>query len=63
MRFLKRKRFWSFTVVAQQWGEFSGIEPNPQYDTLMQAVTVIREQGYDYLLAVGFILPMSLGTY
>ncbi|MEF1218893.1 iron-containing alcohol dehydrogenase, partial [Photobacterium damselae] len=29
------------------------IEPNPQYDTLMQAVTVIREQGYDYLLAVG----------
>ncbi|MFG0904429.1 iron-containing alcohol dehydrogenase [Photobacterium damselae] len=36
-----------------QWGEFSGIEPNPQYDTLMQAVTVIREQGYDYLLAVG----------
>ncbi len=36
-----------------QWGEFSGIEANPQYDTLMKAVTLIKTQGYDYLLAVG----------
>ncbi|NLS12173.1 iron-containing alcohol dehydrogenase [Vibrio sp. SM6] len=35
------------------WGEFSGIEPNPQYDTLMQAVAKIQNEGYDFLLAVG----------
>lgn len=35
------------------WEEFGGIEPNPQYDTLMKAVELIREEGYDYLLAVG----------
>ncbi|WP_105903507.1 iron-containing alcohol dehydrogenase [Vibrio gangliei] len=35
------------------WGEFSGIEPNPQYDTLMKAVEKIRAEGFDYLLAVG----------
>lgn len=35
------------------WDEFSGIEPNPQYDTLMKAVQRIREEGFDYLLAVG----------
>lgn len=35
------------------FGEFSGIEPNPQYDTLMKAVELIRAEGYDYLLAVG----------
>ncbi|UJF17436.1 iron-containing alcohol dehydrogenase [Vibrio sp. SS-MA-C1-2] len=35
------------------WGEFSGIEPNPQYNTLMKAVDMIAAEGYDYLLAVG----------
>lgn len=35
------------------WEEFSGIEPNPQFETLMKAVELIREEGYDYLLAVG----------
>lgn len=35
------------------WDEFSGIEPNPQYDTLMKAVEKIRAEGFDYLLAVG----------
>ncbi len=35
------------------WGEFSGIEPNPQYDTLMQAVAKIKAENFDYLLAVG----------
>ncbi len=34
-------------------GEFAGIEPNPQYDTLMKAVDMIKSDGYDYLLAVG----------
>jgi NADP-dependent alcohol dehydrogenase len=36
-----------------QWGEFSGIEPNPQYDTLMKAVERINAEGFDFLLAVG----------
>lgn len=36
-----------------QWGEFSGVEPNPQYDTLMKAVDKIKAENYDYLLAVG----------
>ena len=36
-----------------EWGEFAGIEPNPEYDTLMQAVTLIKQQGFTYLLAVG----------
>ncbi len=33
--------------------EFSGIEPNPKYDTLMKAVQVIKDNQIDYLLAVG----------
>ena len=32
---------------------FSGIEPNPTYETLMQAVAVAREKDIDFLLAVG----------
>ncbi|MFT6926216.1 MAG: NADP-dependent alcohol dehydrogenase [Psychromonas sp.] len=35
------------------WFEFSGIEPNPKYDTLMKAQAVIKEHGIDYILAVG----------
>lgn len=33
--------------------EFGGIEPNPRYETLMKAVTIIREQKLDFILAVG----------
>ncbi len=33
--------------------EFSGIEPNPKYDTLMKAIEMIKEKQIDYLLAVG----------
>ncbi|ARU59283.1 iron-containing alcohol dehydrogenase [Oleiphilus messinensis] len=33
--------------------EFSGIEPNPRYETLINAVDVIRQNNVDYLLAVG----------
>jgi len=36
-----------------KWGEFSGIEPNPQYDTSMKGVEKIKAEGYNYLLAVG----------
>jgi NADP-dependent alcohol dehydrogenase len=32
---------------------FSGIEPNPTYETLMQAVALAREKDIDFLLAVG----------
>lgn len=32
---------------------FAGIEPNPSFDTAMQAVNRIRAEGFDYLLAVG----------
>jgi len=33
--------------------EFGGIEANPDYDTLMQAVKKIRKKGVDFLLAAG----------
>lgn len=32
---------------------FSGIEPNPSYETSMKAVEQAREGGFDFLLAVG----------
>ncbi|KZN68514.1 iron-containing alcohol dehydrogenase [Pseudoalteromonas luteoviolacea] len=35
------------------WGEFAGIEPNPTYQTCMQAVSKIKAEGYNYILAVG----------
>ncbi|MFU8827062.1 MAG: iron-containing alcohol dehydrogenase [Brevefilum sp.] len=33
--------------------EFGGIEPNPDYDTLMQAILLGREHAVDFILAVG----------
>ena len=33
--------------------EFSGIEPNPTYETMMRAVEHVREKKIDFLLAVG----------
>ena len=33
--------------------EFSGIEPNPSYDTLVKSLPIIRDNKVDYLLAVG----------
>ena len=40
-------------LSEHNWGEFAGVEPNPQYDTLMKAVEKIKAEGFDYLLAVG----------
>ncbi len=44
-------------VVAQLKGhtvvEFSGIEANPRYETLMKGVALVREHRLDFLLAVG----------
>ncbi|MBI3731062.1 MAG: iron-containing alcohol dehydrogenase [Burkholderiales bacterium] len=33
--------------------EFTGIEPNPSYETLMKAVELIKQNKIDFLLAVG----------
>ena len=33
--------------------EFGGIEANPRYETLMQAVAIARQENIDFLLAVG----------
>jgi NADP-dependent alcohol dehydrogenase len=33
--------------------EFGGIEPNPRFETLMKAVTIVREQKITFILAVG----------
>ena len=33
--------------------EFGGIEPNPSYETLMNAVKIAREEQITFLLAVG----------
>jgi len=33
--------------------EFGGIEPNPRYETLMQAVALIKEHNLNFILAVG----------
>ena len=33
--------------------EFAGIEPNPSYETLMEAVAQVRREKLDFLLAVG----------
>lgn len=33
--------------------EFGGIEPNPKYETLMKAVDIVKNEGINFLLAVG----------
>lgn len=33
--------------------EFSGIEPNPTYETCMKAVEIVKNENIDFLLAVG----------
>src|SRR5574340_404431 len=33
--------------------EFAGIEPNPEYETLLRAVEQVRAERIDFLLAVG----------
>ncbi len=35
------------------WFEFSGIEPNPSYTTLMKAQEIIKQNDIDFILAVG----------
>ena len=33
--------------------EFGGVEPNPQYSTLMKAVTIVKEKNVTFILSVG----------
>ena len=40
-------------LAKHTWFEFSGIEPNPSFDTLMKAQDVIKENNVDFILAVG----------
>lgn len=40
-------------LEGHQWLEFSGVEPNPTKETLDKAVAVVKEQGVDFILAVG----------
>jgi NADP-dependent alcohol dehydrogenase len=40
-------------LANHTWFEFSGIEPNPSYDTLMKAQGIIKEKDIDFILAVG----------
>jgi len=42
------KELKAFNVI-----EFSGVEPNPTYETLMKAVELARTEKIDFLLAVG----------
>lgn len=35
------------------WTEFSGVEPNPRYETMQKAVQIVKEKGITYVLAVG----------
>lgn len=40
-------------LAGKTWFEFSGIEPNPHYETLMNAVELIKQEKIDFLLPVG----------
>ncbi|WP_323813139.1 iron-containing alcohol dehydrogenase [Cellvibrio sp. NN19] len=40
-------------LEGKTWFEFSGIEPNPHYETLMQAVELVKKEKIDFLLPVG----------
>ncbi len=40
-------------LAGREWTEFHGIEPNPEFETLMKAVAQAKEEGVDFLLAVG----------
>lgn len=40
-------------LVERRVFEFGGIEPNPQYTTLIKAVEIVEKENIDFLLAVG----------
>ena len=40
-------------LAQHNWLEFSGVEANPTKETLDKAVAMVKEQGIDFILAVG----------
>ena len=40
-------------LAEQEVVEFSGIEPNPSYETTMKAVALVKQENIDFILAVG----------
>lgn len=40
-------------LSGHKFVEFSGVEPNPKYETLIKALPIIKENDIDYILAVG----------
>lgn len=40
-------------LAAFEYSEFSGVEANPEFSTLMKAVKIAREKQVDFILAVG----------
>ena len=40
-------------LAGRYVSEFSGVEPNPSYETLMRAIEQVRTERIDFLLAVG----------
>jgi NADP-dependent alcohol dehydrogenase len=53
---IKRNGVYDQVIAALEGhpvSEFSGIEPNPAYETLMQAVEVVKRERIAFLLAVG----------
>ena len=53
---IKKNGVYEQVVSALQgynWSEFSGVEPNPSYETLNKAVKIIKDEKIDFVLAVG----------
>ncbi|EFS01147.1 iron-containing alcohol dehydrogenase [Listeria seeligeri] len=40
-------------LKTREIGGFGGIEANPTYETLIKAIKLVKEENYDFLLAVG----------
>lgn len=40
-------------LAGHQVSEFSGVEPNPSYETLMRAIEQVKSEQIDFLVAVG----------
>lgn len=43
----------SKALESYTWFEFSGVEPNPTYETMNKAVQLVKEKNIDFILAVG----------
>lgn len=43
----------SKALESYNWFEFSGVEPNPTYETMNKAVQLVKEKNIDFVLAVG----------